>query len=184
MEVCLAIELSSSTKSKVEDESLKIFNKHKEFLWFDPQEYRIPLFTWSAVEVDMIPKLTEKLEAILFETDRFTIFAHEYVVKISSRIDIFLQFQHEAKFTRLIRTLGDGLYGTGRILQEDFPMLAIARYKIPAKQQYSHLKNDLAKLKTEVEIPVESLSLVHVTQFGKGASEGKELSRISIIKNL
>ncbi|MFO0703246.1 MAG: hypothetical protein U0525_00810 [Patescibacteria group bacterium] len=181
MEICLAIELSTENKKLIEKETKELFDKHKEYLWFDPLEYRIPVFTWTNVEDDLLEKLKSKIDESLFEAEPFELFALEYVVKIGSRIDIFLKFQREAKFTRTIRTLSDNFYGLGTPASEDFPMIPIARYKIPAKQQYSHLKNELEKIKTEVNIMVSKLALVKVTNFGQGAKEGSVLSEVELL---
>lgn len=182
MELCLAIELTPENKKLIEKESAEIFEDYKEFLWYDPQEYRIPLFTWSKVEEDLVPKLVEKINDVLFETEQFDIFGSDYVVKIGSRIDLYLRFQREAKFTRLVRSLSDAFYGSGIASPEDFAMVAIARYKIPAKQQYSHLKNKLEKLKTDVHLDVKTLSVLKITEFGKGAKEGKILASVDLLK--
>ena len=60
MEICLAIELSTENKKLIEKETKELFDKHKEYLWFDPLEYRIPVFTWTNVEDDLLEKLKSK----------------------------------------------------------------------------------------------------------------------------
>lgn len=184
MELCLAVELTPENKKLIEKESSEIFESYKEFLWYDPQEYRIPLFTWSKVDEDLVPKLSEKISEILFDAEQFELFGSDYVVKIGSRIDVYLRFQREAKFTRLVRALSDAFFGSGIASQEDFAMVAIARYKIPAKQQYSHLKNKLEKLNTDVHLNVKSLSVVKITEFGKGAKEGKVLASVDLPEHI
>ncbi len=180
MELCLAINLTDKNKKDIEKETVKLFDDYKEFLWYEPNGYILPLYTWNNVEHDLVEKLSTKIQDALFEYDAFELFSIKYAVKISSRIEIFLIFQRDAKYTRLIRTLEDAFAQVGVSAPDDEARLAIARYKIPSKQQYTHLKNKLGKTDTDVHVLVEELSLFKVTQFGNGAKESKKVCDIGL----
>lgn len=175
MELCLAINLTDKNKKDIEKETSHLFDDYKEFLWYEPNEYILPIYSWSNVEVDLVEKLSTKIKDSLFDNNTFELFSIKYVVKISSRIEIFLVFQREAKYTRLVRTIEDEFSQVGIPTPDDEARLAIARYKIPSRQQYTHLKNKLEKIETDIHVAVDRVSLFKVTQFGNGAKENVRL---------
>jgi hypothetical protein len=179
MEICLAIELSDDQKKLIESETAKLYGDYGEFLWYDTKQYRIVLYAWNGVEKNMLPKLSQKIEDLVFDIDPFIMYSRNYFVSIgATRIDLHLGFQREAKFTRLMRSLEHCLYGSGTASKDDNASISIARYKVPSKQQYMHLKNKLERMATDVIVNVDKLSLVHLTDFGHGAKEGVVLDEI------
>lgn len=181
MELCFTIELPLAVKDQIGKETIKLFEDYKEFLWYDPQEYRIVLHVLHAVDGELLPKLQEKVEAMLFEVNTIQLFAHAYVIKIASRIDIKLEFQREAHFTRLVRLIADTFAGVGIPGDDNYASVALARYKIPSKQQYSHLKNKLERLETAVELAVTEVTVCKMTEFGKGARVGEALFTVPLV---
>jgi len=160
------IELSDKNKQQIESEILYLFDDHPEYMWYPAINYRINLYSWTNVESDLYEKLKEKMESLLFEMQSFQLYSQEYVVKIGSRIDIFLNFQEGKQYRKLGETINN--FFSPQIKFDHIPHIGLARYKIPSKQQYSHLKNQLEKLDTNVEIAVQSVNLAKVTDFGNG----------------
>ncbi len=178
MLVSCTIELPEEVKKQIENETRTMFDLHPEYLWYDSTDYRIPIYSWPNVETDLTEKLSDKIATLLFEQKPFTLSGLRYAVKISNRIDIVLQFQEDKKCSDLVESI-ETYFNQGNS-SKYVPLLPVARYKIPSKQQYSHLKNRLEKIKTAVEIPVNSLSLCKVTDFGNGIRKYEDLKTIKI----
>jgi 2'-5' RNA ligase len=177
MLVSCTIELPEEVKKQIEKETKVLFNAHPEYLWYDIADYHLTFYSWPNVEPDLIEKLSEKLTALLFEQKQLILYGLKYVVKIGNHIDVTLQFQEDRAYRSLVESVVT--YFSPELRPTFVPLLPIARYKIPSKQQYSHLKNRLEKIKTEVEIPVSALSLCKVTDFGNGIRKHEELKKIN-----
>ncbi len=176
MLVSCTIELPEEVKKQIEKETKVLFNAHPEYLWYDIADYHLTFYSWPNVESDLIDKLTEKLTTLLFEQKQLILYGLKYVVKISNHIEVVLQFQEDRVYRTLVESVVS--YFSPELKPAIVPLLSIGRYKIPSKQQYSHLKNKLERIKTEVEIPVNALSLCKVTDFGNGIRKYEELKKI------
>lgn len=179
MLVSCTINLPEEVRKQIETETSALFKLHPEYLWYDIADYRIILYSWPDVENDLIGKLSEKLHDLLFEQKSFTLYGLKYTVKIGNHIDILLHFQEENIYRALIGSISS--YFSPSMEPQAVPFLPIARYKIPSKQQYSHLKNQLAKLETKVEFSVEGISLTKTTDFGNGIKKYEDLSKIGFV---
>lgn len=164
MLVSCTIELPEEVKKQIEKETKMLFELHPEYLWYDVADYHISFYSWPNVESDLIDKLAEKLTALLFEQKPFVLYGFKYVVKIENHIDIVLKFQEDQHYRTLVTSVAE--FFSPELKPDVVPILPLARYKIPSKQQYSHLKNKLKYMETEVEIPVNALTLCKVTDFG------------------
>ncbi|MBP6994053.1 hypothetical protein KBB12_02325 [Candidatus Woesebacteria bacterium] len=164
MLVSCTIEIPEECKKQIEKETKILFELHPEYLWYDTADYHISFYSWPNVEVDLIDKLTEKLTTLLFEQKPFVLYGFKYMVKIANHIDIVLQFQETQRYRSLVTSVAE--YFSPELKPSVVPVLHIARYKIPSKQQYSHLKNKLKYIDTEIELPVNALTLCKVTDFG------------------
>lgn len=176
MLVSCTIDLSKEVKSQIEKESSTVFDSHPEYLWYDASEYALTLYSWPTVEPDLVDKLSDKLSELLFEQERFALFGFKYVVKIGSRIDVQLEFQEDRRYRALVDSITN--FFSPEVKANHVPSIPLARYKIPSKQQYSHLKNQLAKIKSEVELTVDGVSLTKVTDFGNGIRKYEHLRKI------
>ncbi len=176
MLVSCTIELPAEVTKQIEKETKALFNTHPEYLWYDIADYHLTFYSWPNVEPDLVDKLSEKLTILLFEQKQLVLYGLKYVVKISNHIDVALQFQEDRTYRALVESVVN--YFSPELKPVFVPLLPIARYKIPSKQQYSHLKNKLEKIKTGVEIPVSAMSLCKVTDFGNGIRKYEELKKI------
>lgn len=160
------IELPDDVRALVESESAGVYEAHPEYLWYDRAQYALTVCSWHNVEPDLEQQLADKVSELLFEQERFILFAHEYVVKIKDKIDVVLRFQDDRRYRELVDTIS-GYFDT-QVKVQRVPEIPLARYKIPSKQQYSHLKNQLAKMQPTGEVRVDAVSLAKVTHFGNG----------------
>lgn len=179
MLVYCVIEVPEGIKKQIEEESKTIFNDHKEFLWYDPKYYAIELYVWHDMEDDLVVPLQSKIEDLVGGERPFHLYGLKYAVKIGNHIDIQLDIQDDKSYRNIVKSMSG--YFQPDADPQILAHIALARYKIPSKQQYSHLKNQLAKISTNVEIPVDNLTLMKVTQFGNGLKTYEKISSISLI---
>jgi 2'-5' RNA ligase len=176
MLVSCTIDIPEGVKKQIEKETSVVFDAHPEYLWYEVAEYRIPLYQWASVEPDLVEKLSEKVSALLFEQKPLVLYSLKYAVKISSHIDVVLLFQEDRRYRSIVESIVG--FFSPEVKPVFVPMLPLARYKIPAKQQYTHLKNTLSKMETKIEVPVDTLSLCKTTDFGNGIRKYQELGKI------
>lgn len=180
MLVYCTIELTEDTRRLIEKESEPIFIDHQEFLWYGADNYRVMIYAWQNVETDLVEKLTEKVTELVSNQKPFYMFGLRYAVKIGTRIDIQLDLQEDRNYRDLVESL-QAFFNPG-VSISSLAHIALARYKIPSKQQYSHIKNQLEKIKTDTEIFVDALSIMKVTQFGNGINKQEEIAKIPLLK--
>lgn len=178
MVVSCTIDIPQETKLLIEHETSSLFELHPEYVWFEPNHYCISLYTWQDVSVDLIEKLEQKIADVMFEQPAFTLYGLQYKVKISDHIDIVLEFQPDRHYRKAVKALGD-FFGEKNTISAS-PILVIARYKVPSKQQYTHLKNKLSKLVTNTEIAVHHVSLQKVTDFGHGVKTYEHVGSVPL----
>ncbi|HNQ31761.1 MAG TPA: hypothetical protein PKJ68_04730 [Candidatus Woesebacteria bacterium] len=178
MVVSCTIDIPQETKLLIEHETSSLFELHPEYVWLEPNHYCIPLYTWQDVSVDLIEKLQQKITDVLFEQSAFTLYGLQYKVKISDHIDIVLEFQTDRHYRTLAQAISE-FFGEQKTSNAP-PMLLLARYKVPSKQQYTHLKNKLSKLVTNTEIAVHHVSLQKVTDFGHGVKTFEHVGSVSL----
>ncbi len=172
------IDIGAEARTRIEEETRDLYRTHREYLWYDPAHFAVTLYSWPQVEPDLRESLTDKVRELVFDARPFTLYAFEYVVRISHLIKINLDFQQDRGYRALVTSLDDFFGASGKPYPS--PLIPLARYKVPAKQQYSHLKNTLSKIKTSVEVPVSSLRMVHVTDFGHGVRQWETFAEIPL----
>lgn len=181
MLISCSIEIPAVIKKQIMQETEYIRQDHPEYTWLDLSEYRLVLFQWPDVEEDLIPKLQIKLSELLLDVPAFTLFGLEYRVHIVHTIDIRCNFQEERSYRTIIDALFHYFVPKKSPARYHQPYLKIARWKIPSKQQYSHLKNQLARLTCETEFPVTKLDLHKETVFGENDIERELIGSIELV---
>jgi hypothetical protein len=176
MHVSCTIELPNDQKRLIQSETEQLRQDHAEFHWKPLHDLKIDIVQFPHVEDDLIDSLVQKLEQLTVDVKPFQLFAHEYRVKIAHVIDIQLAFQHLGAYTQM-HSMIHGFFHSQPSSHMD-PVIQIARYKIPSKQQYKHLKNTLEKCATNVECLVNELVIHKVTFFGKEEQVRQELGRV------
>lgn len=176
MLVSCTIDVPEIVKKQIEAETAGLFALHPEYLWYDIADFYIPLFQWNDVEPDLVEKLSSKIAELMFEQKKFILYSEKYVVKISNHIDVVLHFQEDRRYRELVKTVSQ--FFAPELKPSFVPSVPVARYKIPSKQQYSHLKNQLSKIKTEVEVGVDGIGICKVTDFGNGIRKYDRLTNI------
>ncbi len=178
MHISCTIELSPDIKQLISQETENLRGEYAAFQWDRPSQYHLDIFNIPDIEVDLIPQLIEKVKEMTVDIKPMVLFGFAYQVKITRQIDIQLTCQ----FLRPYATMVESLYTFFR--QREYtskdPSIHLAKYKIPSKQQYTHLKNILGKMTTEVEIPINTLTISKMTYFGRGDSESEVLAQISL----
>jgi 2'-5' RNA ligase len=163
MHLFCTIELPQEVKDRIADETSLLRCNHPEYDWFPPDRWRITLYYWPHVPNELVLPLQRKVEELTFEERPFVIFGLRYCVFIQNHIEIRLQLQQSNNIKRIGRSLHDYFAGIVSYQSPPYFFIPLARYKIPAKQQYSHLKNTLEKISCDFELCVSELSLQKTT---------------------
>lgn len=159
MRIFLAIDIPDTVKKKLDDQ-LSELKKDQPFLnWIPSKNYHITLQFYG--EVDNVEKIKKRIENSVYDIPSFYMYSKGASLFIHHKIVLYIDFQRQKTLEELVSRIkpdADTPYHYSQQYKY-VPHLTIARYKIPSKQQYFHLKKKLEQLDIDVEFPVNKVTL-------------------------
>jgi len=136
-------------------ESLR--DDYPEFNWVPPENFHISLYHMDEIKDDKVPLVVEHVQNALYDIEQTHAFSLGADLTIDKTIVLYISFRRN-------KTL-EVIYSRIKELFEDkstksfLPHMTIARYKIPSKQQYFHLKKKLYEMDVELDFPINQIQL-------------------------
>ncbi len=158
MRVFLAIDPNEEIQKEIFRQVAPIWDDYQEFTWIPPEKYHITVqFIGDVVQEQKLVQMEKIIGELTYDIPRFTLYAHMADVLINQRITLYIEFYKDNNLEKLVRRLQDSLaiIPTYRYM----PHITLAKYKIPSKQQYQHLKKKIQKLPLDIAIEVDSVHL-------------------------
>ncbi|MFA9288906.1 MAG: RNA 2',3'-cyclic phosphodiesterase [Weeksellaceae bacterium] len=163
MSYFIGIDLPKKTKQDLYTQLAPLADDYPEFSWIEWQNYHITLFQIGEFEPKHEPVVIEHVQQALFDVDPTMMYSMGTDMTIHKQITLYATFQRN-KTIETIAERVEGLFPDDKKKKKEFlARIVIARYKIPSKQQYFHLKNKLAKMEIDVEFPVNACVLYKIT---------------------
>lgn len=158
MKVFLAIDPSAALQKEIARQMMPISNDYQEFSWIAPEKYHITVQYIGDVDgEEKLQHIKPIVEELTYDVPGFTLYSNMANILIDSRITLYVDFQKNNHLEVLVKRLQESL---GIVPKYRYmPHITLAKYKIPSKQQYQHLKKKLHKLELDIEIPVTSITL-------------------------
>lgn len=130
------------------------------FAWVPPENLHVPLYFIGEVDESEVSDIQKQIEDELYDVPVTHLYSFGAEIYINKSITIFMTFQR-AKHLEMISKRIMGLFASDtQIKKFDFePLVTLAKYKIPSKQQYLLLKKKLNRLRIDVEFPVKEIQL-------------------------
>jgi len=160
MRLFLGVEIPESAKKTIRDAMLQIRDDYPEFFWIPEENYHLTVFFFGERSEERLNDVTEGIEQTLFDVD--TSVLNIFGIKIFVKKDIAINVAFDRNKTlelvhnRIIIEVGE------QVPQKNdkyTPYTTIAKYKLPSKQQYFHLKKKLEKIKIDTGFPLDTIHL-------------------------
>ena len=162
MALILAIDIPEDIQTVLKAHIAPIQKKHPEYVWNDPQGWHIRLFQFPVdTKGDSIVK---RLDRLLFSYQQFHLYAFACEVEITTVIRLYITFRTEHTVEHIVK---DVAWEFAHKKVDYEARIEIARYKIPSKQQYKHLQNQLEAIDCDADISVKGLILLESKTAGK-----------------
>lgn len=156
------IDISEETRTEITKQLDPLIKKHPEYHWIDQSSYFIPLYYFP--HTSELTKIIPGMEKLLFETQSFGLSSFQFQVQISHIIRIFVTFYTQHAIEDIVQSFKIEFGGEKKGYE---PLIEVAKYRIPSKQQYKHLKTQLEHLSCDVEVFISSIQLFSTHAEGK-----------------
>ncbi len=177
MRLFLAINFTPKVQAEFESQLARLKSLYRQFSWVPPVNYHITLHFLG--EVHDVKKVKKDIETMVFDLPPFLFFANHADLFIRNDILLYIGFRREKILETLVDRIQD--HYTVEHTKGFVPLLTIARYKIPSKQQYLLLRKRLQNLPIDVEYLVNKITLFESVQGGRHV-EYKKLADFKLVK--
>lgn len=157
MRLFLAIKLPEEVKLDIHNQLEPLRDEYPAFKWISYQNYHINLFFFGKAEESKVEPLSKMIEKGVYNTPSFRLYSGTIGRFIKNNIDLYIGFQKNHAIEAMIKQLKEA-FGIEDELTF-FPHLAIARYKLPSKQQYLLIKKKFTQFELEFEFDVTQITL-------------------------
>lgn len=160
MRVFLAVDVPRKVKKKI-TESLNLLKvAYPQFNWIDEENYHVTVYFYGEMNTADGEKARRTLETLFHDEDPFYLYSNSVDLFMHNNITIYLNFRREKKFEKIAMKVREAFTKSYPYSKRYFtPHIALARCRIPSKQQYFVLKKRLEKLDVEINFPVKKITL-------------------------
>lgn len=147
MKLFLGVSIPNKVVQEVAQKLEPVMMSYPEFSWMPTVNYHITVFFFGERSEKKVPDLIEGLEQIMFDVEPDTISLFGLKMFVRKGINIHISYENcralKIIHDRIEDALGPGLISGQRRF---IPHTTVAKYKLPSKQQYLHLKKKLEKI--------------------------------------
>lgn len=157
MKLFLGINVPDISKKAIEHDLADLKQAYPYYQWVEPKNYVIEIIQLGEIAQEMLLNVKQRIENLLFETPPFHLFTQSINVHIDKKITLYIDFQRQKQLEMIETMLAQDLG-----IQHSYkfvPQLVVAKWKIPSKQQYFHLKSKLENKVIDTEFAVHNLQL-------------------------
>lgn len=157
MKLFYAVDIPEPAIKRMIKETSKLREDYQHFNWVPKDNLHITLHYLGEFKSNKLDELKEKTERAIFDIEPTQLYAFGLDILISTKITIYVSF-HKNKTLETLSSRLSEIY----LPQEKrtfIPHLTIARWKVPSKQQYLHLKKKLHRTDVSLEFPIDKINL-------------------------
>jgi len=156
MKMTLKIELTDEIRNQITDQIADFRKLYPQFQWEKIEDYNILVHSFG--EFSDKRSTIKMLETALYDKSSFYLYSFEVAMTIQNNISIFIDFRREKEIEKIsekIRELSPSMQNSDRYV----PVVYLAKYKIPSKQQYFVIKKRISNLNIDLSFKVNKLGL-------------------------
>ncbi len=161
MRLFIAAAIPEETRAQISQIFANLKKEYPEFNWVPEKNYHITVTFLGERSDEKMPHIVEAIERSVFDIRPTRLFALAANMFVHQGIILHLAFNRNKDF-EIIRKRTADLFDVEKennVAKKYIPHITTARYKLPSKQQYFHLRKKLEKLHTDIEFPVQELHL-------------------------
>ncbi len=157
MKLFYAVDLPPKAIKLMFKETSELREEYAQFSWVPIDNLHITLHYLGELNENKLDDLKEKTERAIFDIKPTQLFGFGLDIFISTKIVIYVAF-HKNRDVETLRTRLSEIYSPQE-KRTFIPHLTIARWKVPSKQQYLHLKKKLHRTEISLEFPIDKIHL-------------------------
>jgi len=160
MRLFLGVSIPNESTKQMRTSIEVIKNEYPEFDWVPEENYHLSIFFFGERSEDKIPDMIEGIEQTIFDLNATQLSLSRLGLFVKKGITMYVAYERnkilEIVHNRIISVLGSQ---TPQMHDIYIPHTTVAKYKLPSKQQYFHLKKKIQKISIDIEFPLDTLHL-------------------------
>lgn len=156
MRTFLGIEIPPHISQQIITQTAQLRKDYPEFNWIPSENFHITLHFIGDIPEDKLNLVAEHIERTIFDIRPTELYAFGAGLFIQKTITAYISFHKNNTLKELNKRFIE-LFEDKK--KEFMPHITIAKWKIPSKQQYFHLKKKLQNLPIEIEFPIKEIHL-------------------------
>ena len=155
MRLFLAVDLPEEVKKSISQQLEPFKKEYPDFRWVDESKYHITLHFFGDKRDS--EKLKDQIEEAVFETEPFQMYVGGVELFMKDSLIFYLKFLRNRTVEDLVSRVREKFQSDNT--KKFVPHIAIARYRIPSKQQYLLIKKKIRQLDIEVDFQITQITL-------------------------
>lgn len=156
MRTFLAVDVPHNVVQDIIVQTAQLRKDYPEYNWVPSENFHITLHFIGDIPSDKVDLVGEHIEKTIFDIKPTHLYSQGAGLFIHKSITAYIFFQRNQTL-KLLNERFVELFEDKK--QRYIPHITIAKWKIPSKQQYFHLKKKLQNLPIEIEFPVTEIHL-------------------------
>lgn len=156
MRTFLAINIPNNIRQEIIVQTAQLRKDYANFNWIPSENFHITIHFIGDIPEDKLDLVASHIENTVFDIKPTQIFALGADLFIHKSITAYIDFKNNHTLNVLNKRFVE-LFEDKKVDYK--PHIAIAKWKIPSKQQYFHLKKKLQNTPIEIEFPVTEIHL-------------------------
>ncbi|HRN69762.1 MAG TPA: RNA 2',3'-cyclic phosphodiesterase [Candidatus Woesebacteria bacterium] len=156
MRTFLAIDIPNNIRQDIIVQTAQLRKDYPNFNWVPSENFHITVHFIGDIPSDKLDIVSEHIERTIFDIQPTYVYAHQADLFIYKSITAYIGMKQNKTLSMLNKRFVE-LFEDKK--EEYKPHITLAKWKIPSKQQYFHLKKKLQNLPIEIEFPVTEIHL-------------------------
>jgi|GEM_PF-711522 len=164
MKLFLGITLPQEVRQALQTGHASLRSDYPYYEWVDEAQYHITVADLGERSEHKMPIIKEAIEQSTFDIPRTRMYSIRTSVFQREGIEVYQGFAKNKEIESIRARLVDlfSVSHENKMREKFTPHTIVARYKLPSKQQYLHLKKKLSRMKVDLEFEVREVHLFEV----------------------
>ncbi len=165
MRAFLAIDIPQKAKDEISAAVAPLSKEYPDLTWVPPHNYHLTIHFFGDLTAKEVSNVQEKMEYMLYDVQPFHVYSLEAGIFIHDKILLYLEFARQKNLEEVVERIRES-FGPDRT-KRFIPHITLARYRVPAKQQYLLLKKKVQRLAIDTSFKIDKISLYESILTGK-----------------
>lgn len=161
----LAIELPAQAQNEIAAALTSLKKEYPAITWVPPHNYHLTLHFFGEQPAAKIETIKSKMDELLYDIRPFHLYALEGGIFLHDKILLYLEFARQKSLEEVEERIRH-TFGPEKS-RKFVPHITLARYRVPAKQQYLLLKKKVQRLAIDTSFKIDTIYLYESILTGK-----------------